>query len=61
MKSNIQNNKSDKTLIIFDCDGTLVNTEFLSAESYATSLHSISDDLKKYDAAAKKKNLRVCK
>ena len=58
MKSNIQNNKSDKTLIIFDCDGTLVNTEFLSAESYATSLHSISDDLKKYDAAALEKEFK---
>jgi HAD superfamily hydrolase (TIGR01509 family) len=58
MTDKLQNNKTGKTLIIFDCDGTLVNTEFLSADSYATSLHSISDELKKYDAAALEKEFK---
>jgi HAD superfamily hydrolase (TIGR01509 family) len=58
MKDRVQDNKTNKTLIIFDCDGTLVNTEFLSADSYATSLHNISDELKKYDAAALEKEFK---
>lgn len=41
---------TEKTLIIFDCDGTLVNTEYLSSFGYATALHKISDKLKHYDA-----------
>ena len=32
-----------KTLIIFDCDGTLVDTEYLSSYAYAAALHKISD------------------
>lgn len=43
---------NDKTLLIFDCDGTLVNTEYMSAYSYAKALHQFSDDLKKYDEHA---------
>jgi|TARA_R110002126_G_scaffold13118_4_gene57018 HAD superfamily hydrolase (TIGR01509 family) len=42
----------NKTLIIFDCDGTLVDTEYLSSYAYAAALHKISDTLKIYDAAA---------
>jgi len=42
----------EKTLIIFDCDGTLVDTEYLSSYAYAAALHKISDKLSAYDAAA---------
>jgi HAD superfamily hydrolase (TIGR01509 family) len=42
----------EKTLIIFDCDGTLVDTEYLSSYAYAAALHKISDKLNAYDAAA---------
>lgn len=41
---------TEKTLLIFDCDGTLVNTEYLSSFGYAAALHKISDKLKHYDA-----------
>jgi HAD superfamily hydrolase (TIGR01509 family) len=42
----------EKTLIIFDCDGTLVDTEYLSSYAYAAALHKISDKLSAYDAEA---------
>lgn len=52
---------TEKTLIIFDCDGTLVNTEYLSSYSYAAALHKFSDKLKIYDAEAIEKEFKGMK